>query len=64
MSATARQLPAEDPPVRPDPSRPVLVLPAGYGDGPEVAVHAAMRGMTVIGASSVPGDPAAAPIAW
>jgi hypothetical protein len=58
MPASARQLPAADP--RPDPSRPVLVLPVGYGDGPEVAAHAAMRGMTVIGASSAPGDPAAA----
>ena len=44
----------------PDPSKPLLILPAGYGDGPEVAAHAAMRGMTVIGASSVKGDPAAA----
>ena len=44
----------------PDPSKPLLILPAGYGDGPEVAAHAAMRGMGVIGASSVPDDPAAA----
>ncbi len=46
--------------MQPDPSRPLLILPAGYGDGPEVAAHAAMRGMKVIGASSVRDDPAAA----
>lgn len=44
----------------PDPSKPLLILPAGYGDGLQVAAHAAMRGMQVIGASSVKDDPAAA----
>ena len=48
------------PDVIPDPSKPLLILPAGYGDGPEVAAHAEMRGIKVIGASSVRGDPAAA----
>ena len=43
----------------PDPAKPLLIIPAGYGDGPEVAAHATMRGMTVIGASSVANDPAA-----
>ena len=56
----AAKLPPEAPAARPDPSMPLLLLPAGYGDGPEVAAHAAMRGMTVIGASSVANDPAAA----
>ncbi len=59
MSALAKTIEA-DAPARPDPSRPVLVLPAGYGDGPEVTAHAMARGMTVIGASSVANDPAAA----
>ena len=44
---------------QPDPSKPLLVLPAGYGDGPLVAAQAAARGMRVIGASSVRDDPAA-----
>ena len=60
MFARANPPPAEAQAPRPDPSRPVLVLPAGYGDGPLVAAHAAARGMTVIGASSVADDPAAA----
>ena len=56
----AAKLPEDAPAARPDPSKPILVLPAGYGDGPQVAAHASMRGMTVIGASSVADDPAAA----
>jgi len=37
----------------------LLILPGGYGDGPEVRRHALMLGLTVIGASSAPADPAA-----
>lgn len=43
-----------------DPSRPLLILPAGYGDGPEVRRLAQVLGVPVIGASSVENDPAAA----
>lgn len=44
----------------PEPSKPLLVFPAGYGDGPQVAQLARTLGLDVIGASSVAGDPAAA----
>ena len=53
-------LESPEPPVPHDPAQTLLILPAGYGDGPEVAAHAAMLGLKVIGASSAPGDPAAA----
>ena len=43
-----------------DPLRPLLILPAGYGDGPEVRRLAQVLGVPVIGGSSVENDPAAA----
>jgi SAM-dependent methyltransferase len=39
---------------------PLLIFPAGYGDGPAVRKHAAALGVMILGGSSRPDDPARA----
>jgi hypothetical protein len=39
-------------------TKPLLIFPAGYGDGPNIRAHAAALGVPLVGASSREDDPA------